>query len=44
MKVNRNYRFVLTSIPNGMLETEEVRIGGAARYVSAIKFTVRGLS
>ena len=26
MKVNRNYRFVLTSIPNSMLETGEVRI------------------
>lgn len=27
MKVNRNYRFVLTNIPNSMLETGEVRIG-----------------
>ena len=27
MRVNRNYRFVLTSIPNSMLETGEVRIG-----------------
>lgn len=26
MKVNRNYRFVLTNIPNSMLETGEVRI------------------
>ena len=26
MKVNRNYRFVLTNIPNSMLETEEIRI------------------
>lgn len=26
MKVNRNYRFVLTSISNSMLETGEVRI------------------
>ena len=26
MKVNRNYRFVLTSIPNSMLETEEIKI------------------
>ena len=26
MKVNRNYRFVLTSIPNSMLETGEIRI------------------
>lgn len=27
MKVNRNYRFILTSIPNSMLEAGEVRIG-----------------
>ena len=26
MKVNRNYRFVLTNIPNSMLDTGEVRI------------------
>lgn len=26
MKVNRNYRFVLTNIPNSKLETGEVRI------------------
>lgn len=26
MKVNRNYRFVLTNIPNSMLETEEQQI------------------
>lgn len=26
MKVNRNYRFVLTNIPNSMLETGKVRI------------------
>ena len=26
MKVNRDYRFVLTNIPNSMLETGEVRI------------------
>lgn len=26
MKVNRNYRFVLTNIPNGMLETGEQQI------------------
>ena len=26
MKVNRTYRFVLTNIPNSMLETGEVRI------------------
>lgn len=26
MKANRNYRFVLTNIPNSMLETGEVRI------------------
>lgn len=26
MKVNRNYRFVSTNIPNSMLETGEVRI------------------
>lgn len=26
MKVNRNYRFVLTNIPNSMLETGEIRI------------------
>lgn len=26
MKINRNYRFVLTNIPNSMLETGEVRI------------------
>lgn len=27
MKINSNYRFVLTGIPNSMLETGEVRIG-----------------
>ena len=26
MKVNRNYHFVLTNIPNSMLETGEIRI------------------
>lgn len=30
MKVNRNYRFVLTNIPNSMLETGEVRIDSCA--------------
>lgn len=30
MKVNRNYRFVLTNIPNSMLETGEVRIDSTA--------------
>lgn len=31
MKVNRNYRFVLTNIPNSMLETGEVRIDSSER-------------
>ena len=26
MKVNRNYHFILTNIPNSMLETGEIRI------------------
>lgn len=30
MKVNRNYRFVLTNIPNSMLETGEIRIDSCA--------------
>lgn len=31
MKVNRNYRFVLTNIPNSMLETGEVTIDSTDR-------------
>lgn len=31
MKVNRNYRFILTNIPNSMLETGEVRIEQESR-------------